>query len=580
MRRRCARRVDGLVAACAFAVLIIGSAARAETIDPDTVFDAVVHIGSSSPGTFTGSDIGDLIGADTFYNAGYTGASTTVANIEAGHVWSGHETLGHVTSTFAGTGSCDEVDQHATWVGHAIGGRSNAGGTPDFVENGIAYGTDLRSGAIATSWSSALSFSISATSFYETYASNGTTGFGDVDVINSSWGGTGATGTDYFSAQIDGLQAENPETTAVFSAGNSGSFTNSVGGPGSGYNTITVGALRSNSNTYNRVASFSSRGPQNYQGNDAVIVSGVRAAVDITAPGDDLTLAFYGGTTGGNGGGSASGTPSSYSASVDGTSFAAPITAGMIALAKDAANGLLSGSQQTNAKDTRVVKATLLNSADKVLNRSGGAWNNGQSDVGGVITTTQSLDWQSGAGRVNGDQFFDQLFSGETDIAGTSGGISNEAIGWDFATVNGTVGSTVDVVLPFNFEGGTDFAATLTWFRDVESNSVVDFDDNAFADLDLEIWDSTFSTLIAESISDYNSVEHLFFTLDSDTTLGLRVELDEYRFGSQTDISFGLAWAGTAAETETDNDPVPEPTTFTLAVFGLIGLCASRRRRR
>ncbi|MGB0766765.1 MAG: PEP-CTERM sorting domain-containing protein [Phycisphaeraceae bacterium] len=558
----------------------MGFGATQYTASADYTIQAQGHIVSSNPDTFTGPSINNIVGADRFYNAGFTGSGVVASNIEAGHAWSGHSTLGHISAFVeGGSGSqLGEIDRHATWAAHAMGGR-NSGlfGSNDF-EAGIAPGADLRSGAIATSWSGtpySLSFSISAATYFSAYASS-VVGFGAADVINSSWGFTDPTGTNYFTSVIDGLAAQNPNTTQVFSAGNNGAA-NTVGGAGSGYNSITVGALENGGNSYDQIVNFSSHGPQDYFDNVSGLVTGVRAPVDIAAPGQNLTLAFYGGATGGNAGGTTGGGPTSYSGGVGGTSFSAPIVAGGVALMKDAADSFVASGTGINgsgsalpstATDTRVIKAALLNAADKVRRDNGSAWDNGQSLVSGVVTTTQSLDYESGAGGMNLDKTFDQYLTGQTDILGTAGGVSAEDRGWDYATV-GSVGQSTDIVLTSVFEGGTEFTATLAWFRDRETNaSTSSTTDLAYADLDLQIWDATFTTLIAESISDYNPVEHLHFTLDSDTALGLRVNFDEMRFGTENDVVYGLAWNGTL---------IPEPSSLILLCFG--GLLAVRRRR-
>ena len=125
---------------------------------PDTVFSADLHLNTSNPGTFTGVAVEPIIGANRFHNNGWTGQSTIAANIEAGHVWDGHESLTHVTSRTndpsapGGTYATPAYDRHATWVGMMIGGRQTATGNGNF-QQGVAYNTDLRSGAIATSWS-------------------------------------------------------------------------------------------------------------------------------------------------------------------------------------------------------------------------------------------------------------------------------------------------------------------------------------------------------------------------------------------------------------------------------------------
>ena len=59
------------------------------------------------------------------------------------------------------------------------------------------------------------------------------------------------------------------------------------------------------------------------------LMTGVRAAVDIAAPGQDLTLAEYDGPTGGNAfGGPSSLTDNLYRGGLNGTSFSAPIVSG------------------------------------------------------------------------------------------------------------------------------------------------------------------------------------------------------------------------------------------------------------
>jgi len=230
----------------------------------------------------------------------------------------------------------------------------------------------------------------------------------------------------------------------------------------------------------------------------------------------------------------------------------------------DAADDLALGSTAT---DARVIRANLLNAADKIP-----GWDNGQSNVGGVVTTAQSLDWAAGAGALNADATFDQYLTGQTDIAGLTGGTSFESHGWDFATVTATSGSTTDIVLPVDFLGGSEFTATLTWFRDRERIDAVTIADNAFADLDLEIWDSTFTTLLAESVSGVNSVEHLHFLLPQDTTLGLRANFFGMNFDgvNTTEVEFALAW---------DGQLVPEPGTgLLLALIGGVALRVRVRR--
>jgi hypothetical protein len=67
----------------------------------------------------SGAVVNSLIGTDRFYNAGFTGQGSITASVDPGHIWDGHETLGHI-SQFShhpqawGNSTFDLVDRHAT----------------------------------------------------------------------------------------------------------------------------------------------------------------------------------------------------------------------------------------------------------------------------------------------------------------------------------------------------------------------------------------------------------------------------------------------------------------------------------
>jgi hypothetical protein len=134
-----------------------------ETTPPSSL--ATTTVGS---GTF---NVNAFLGATRYYghSTPITGQNTISTNLEAGHVWNGHEALTHVTTFTQGTaawggGSVAPLyDRHATWAGLFIGGRQTVV-NPSIKQQGIAPGTDLRSAAIATEWFApayALSFDIS-----------------------------------------------------------------------------------------------------------------------------------------------------------------------------------------------------------------------------------------------------------------------------------------------------------------------------------------------------------------------------------------------------------------------------------
>jgi hypothetical protein len=560
------------------------------------------HLQTNLPAPFGGGDVNNIIGANTFYANGFTGQGTITANVEAGHIWSGHETLGHVSQFShdpsawddpgtAGAQQSDLFDRHATWVGMHIGGR-NGGANQGTYQTGIAPNTDLKSGALASNWNGnayALGFNYSGNSFTTPYA----TYFGTTDVINSSWGdATDKRGVSGFSIGMDGLANQFPRTTFVASAGNDAdpdfnpntpSITNTVGSPGSGYNAITVGALQNDgNNVYNSVASFSSRGPQDFgfvdfsMGGTVFGCNACRAAVDIAAPGTNLTAAYYGGTTGGNNptlAGSpngAAGGPNFYSLSIAGTSFAAPITAGAAALVDSASYNTPALAANAASRDARVVKAVLLNGATKIP-----GWNNGQfphPNGNGGVRTVQSLDFNSGAGALNLTQTYSQYINaGTRDVPGTPSGNQGpvDRVGWDF----GEVVFGTDNVYPISqtLAGGTLMRVTLDWFRERAFNTATQtVFDNAQADLDIIVRDTLTGNIISDSFSFINNTEHLNFLLPRTSKYQIEVNFSGAVFnflaGYNTE-QYGLAWF-----------TVPEPTSGLLLAFGLL-LAAGRRHR-
>lgn len=544
------------------------------SVDPSS--QATTSVGG---GTF---DLNTFLGAGRYYGhtTPITGQNTIATNLEAGHVWNGHEALTHVTTftqaaTAWGGGSVAPLyDRHATWAGLFIGGRQTVV-NPSIRQQGLAPGTDLRSAAIATEWQGdayALGFGISFDTLLTAYNAS----FGTADVINSSFGGGDPAGTGALAWLADAYSFGSSTTTYVVSAGNDGPAANTVGSPGSAYNTITVGAL-GGANGFDTIAGFSSRAPQDFgyfTSGTYVTVAGVRAAVDITAPGASLTSAFYGGQNGGNnasltGSVDLGSTPTAYSADIAGTSFAAPIVAGGATLVASAAKTLAPLVSNSNASQSMVVKSLLLTGADKTT-----GWNNGQQSVtvGGTtfLQTTQSLDWALGAGRMNLDKTFDIQVNGQIDVSGTTGVLGPVSLrGWDFGSA--VLGTSNDYVIADVLAAGSTLTTTLSWMRARDFDGTFLYED-AQADLDLSVWaldgNDAFTTLIAQSASDYNTVEHLSFTVPSWGRYGLRIAYDSNTFdntgGQWGSASFpqdyGLAWTA-----------VPEPATVVLLAAGIVG---------
>jgi hypothetical protein len=536
-----------------------------------------------------------LVGADRFYNAGYTGTRSLMANIEAGYVWNGHETLSHVGLIPISPFALGEYDRHATWVGMVMGGRPG-GANPGPYQMGMAPDAQFFSGAIATNWSGArwtggFYYEPSLISTYGPYRAAFVTGLAaaagarTADVINSSYGvddGSGPSSHDQLSEVLDALANENPRTLLTAAAGNtlpSGEGPNRVISPASGYNNMSVAALAPNGGAYNTASVFSNGGPNDYWDPIRNIVPNARQVVDIAAPGENFSTAYYGGETGGNRpqlGGAPDGPlggPDWYTHTVSGTSFAAPTVAGGAALLYDAAYAVL--GSKPDARDARVMKAVLMNSADKTL-----GWDNGQTPnpngFGGVVTS-RGLDNRVGAGRMNLNHAFDQLLNGTTDVVGTLqgplGAVSDT--GWDFGQV--AQGVTNDYSIANPLAANSRFTATLDWYRDRQTVGTTGYNDASYDNLDLELWSAAAGVavnLISASNSQYNNAEHFSFLIPSTGEYLLRVRWVSELFDTVGDLNieqYGLAWSTTA---------VPEPGTLLLLGASAPFIFVGRRRCR
>ncbi|MCH8513605.1 MAG: S8 family serine peptidase [Kiritimatiellae bacterium] len=555
--------------------------------------DSISQVTTGSSGqTF---DVNALLGAYRYYghSTPITGQNSVTTNLEAGHIWNGHETLKHVNTFYHhantfGTETSDLFDRHATWAGMLIGGRVTGTGN-DVRQQGIAPGTDLRSAAIATHWSGnayALSFGLNVNTVREAYHQ----AFSNSDVVNSSYGFTDPAGSHGYTLRSDGMAYRHSTTLHVVSAGNSGSGANTVGSPGSGYNSLAVGAL-SGGHDFNTVASFSSRSPQDFSYYDItngvttlVTIPGVRAAVDLVAPGAGLTSAYYGGQTGGNHPGlnnsrDRGSDEDAYSNSINGTSFSAPLVAGGASLLVSAAKTLPELSNNPDATQSMVIKSLLMTGAAKTE-----GWDNGMTLVNdgnqSYSSTTQSLDWAAGAGRMDLDRTFDIQVNGQTGV-GAPPGSTNQVFkyGWDYGFAG--LGMQNDYILYKNVPSDTPLTVTLAWMRardwEVETDTLYEI---AQANLDLSVWlldeQGQFDMLIAQSASIYNNVEHLHLVLPQSGQYGLRVTYTDNVFDNSGwwgstgfEQDYGLSWDLVAA---------PEPGVWFMFAGVAVALFLFRRR--
>lgn len=549
------------------------ASSAAATLARPLTNSAVDLLVNASPGEGT-FNVNSYLGASTWYSNSYTGTNGRVANIEGGMASLSHEALSHFdpnTQSFSGTGaltyfgSPSAIKTHATSTSFVMVGRTSPL-TPSKM--GIAYGissTNFYTGTIATS----TSFDVTYASQYTPYRDALITGINGnstkvVDVVNSSWGYVGADPINYSTNDeryIDAILTTINDgsgtlgvtargATIVISAGNWAEFGGTtIYRMASSFNDLTVGAmgpLNAGQVPYNYIASYSSRGalgifvPTAQDGSAGTGYANARTGVDVVAPGTSLWMATSNG---------------SYQSN-SGTSFAAPAVAGMVTLMSDYARTNFNGSTLVNALDARVVKATVMNSADKPS-----GWSNGQTLIGPTWTTVQSLDYTYGAGRVNADQLYTQF------VTGSVGGITQNATtglvnptGWGKGTISTTPDSTTTYNINLQLDQYTDLTSTLSWFvtRTITDLNTGATQENNFIDLDLRVWlldgmGGAHVTKVGESGSLYNNVEHLSFLIPQTGYYQIEVRSDDpvWNLDGVTSIDYGLAWMARPSQVAT-----------------------------
>lgn len=272
-----------------------------------------------------------------------------------------------------------------------------------------------------------------------------------------------------------------------------------------------------------------------------------RTLIDIIAPGEGIELADVGGLL----------EPRIGS----GTSYAAPHATATVALLQEHANAQIPSARWgANARRHEVMKAVIMNSADKLLDD--GSWTppiGNPVPIGGLLGMERTvykkngtstwfdstafddrafeqgafvpLDDEMGVGHLNANRAFKQFAPGEYE----EDDAEVPLIGWDYGTTAGTGLSNINsYTFADDLLGDTFVSITLAWDRFVgfnDSNSNDQFDANeTFQDYtqspfepqadsvinDLRLWflpENAVTTAGAYASSDFNegTVEHIFF---------------------------------------------------------------------
>lgn len=320
-------------------------------------------------------------------------------------------------------------------------------------------------------------------------------------------------------------------------AGNQGRGGISI--PTDTYNGVTVAFSKLYEDRYSKI-DFANIGDPSL-GNPSRIIgyetnTDNRRSIGLVAPGHQVPLVNLDGTVG-------------YSS---GTSFAAPHVTATIALLQEYGDRQLAQSKADplkselsppwtmDARQQEVMKAVLLNSADKVEDLGNGlnlgmsrtlydqnhqSWLTSEAYMDAQIP----LDIQMGAGHLNASRAYEQFSAGQWTPDNPV-----PAIGWNYDSLENP-GTYKDYVLAADLPEGSMVSVTLAWNRLVElqdrnQNEAYDigeiFEDRGLNNLDVflmpaestDIRDSVWS-----SISDVDSVEHLFYRIPRTGKYKIRV---------------------------------------------------------
>ena len=273
------------------------------------------------------------------------------------------------------------------------------------------------------------------------------------------------------------------------------------------------------------------------------INSGERRAVSLLAPGGRISVYNQKGEI----------------EEVSGTSFAAPHVTATVALLQEYGDRQLQSKSAQWSLDSRrheVMKAVLLNSADKIADRNDGRLLNMQRTIIGeknenwlesdaYVNPRIPLDIQMGTGQINAWRAYQQFSAGEASPQKPV-----EPVGWDYGQVAASEYHEYELKQPL--AAGSYASITLVWDRlvmlnDFNRNQRYDigetFRDRGLNNLDvylLPVGEDSNMRNVCSSSSFEDSIEHIFCPIPTTGRYKIRV-YHRHQFNEPIQ-SYGLAW--------------------------------------
>ena len=244
---------------------------------------------------------------------------------------------------------------------------------------------------------------------------------------------------------------------------------------------------------------------------------------------------------------------------VSGTSFAAPHITASVALLQEYGDRKIkqnTANWTTDARRHEVMKAVLLNAADKIQDTGNGLLldmkrttisekNATWLDSDAYVNPRVPLDIEMGTGHLNVFRAYKQFSSGKITPKQLA-----PNIGWNYGQI--AVNESQDYVIEQPLKAGSHAAITLTWDRLVSLNDFnrdgkytlgEDFRDRGLNNLDLYLIPADKSSNLrstCSSLSYEDSVEHIFCPIPQDGRYKIRVY---YRRQLNEPVqNYGLAW--------------------------------------